>query len=65
MWVQALVRRIRMTHQKTAKNRVSHSRVKATRVEMEEMKKKKKKIWSKPSQTPIGQISASHQRQRK
>ena len=64
MWAQALVTCSRMTHSKKAKNIVNHSRVKATRVEMMEMKTKNK-IRSKPSQTPIGQISASRQRQRK
>ena len=64
MWAQALVTRNRMTHSKKAKNRVNCSRLKATRVEMMEMKTKKK-IRSKLSQTPISQISASRQRQRK
>ena len=62
MWVQALVTHSRMTHSKKAKNRVNHSRVKETRVEMTEMETKKK-IWSKPSQTPISQISPSHTQQ--
>ena len=42
MWVLALVRRSRMTHSRKVKNKVSHNRVKETRVEMMEMKKKKR-----------------------
>ena len=64
MWALALVRRSRMTHSRKVKNRVCHSRVKAIRVEMMEMKRKKR-IRSKQSQTLIGQISASRQKQRK
>ena len=64
MWVLALVRRSSKTPQRTVKRKVSRSRVKATRVEMVEMKEKKR-IRSKLSQTLIGQISASHQRPKK
>ena len=46
MWVLALVRRSRMTHSRKVKNIVSRRRVKVTRVEMTEMKRKKR-IWSK------------------
>ena len=42
MWALALVRRNRMTHSKKVKNRVIRSRVKATRVEMMEMKRKQR-----------------------
>ena len=52
MWALALVRCGRMTHSKKAKNRVSCSRVKMTRVETTEMKKKKT-TRSRPSQTLI------------
>ena len=64
MWALALVRRNSRTPQRTTKSKVSHNRVKATRVEMEEMKEKKR-IQSKLSQTLIRQISASHQRPKK
>ena len=61
MWALALVRRSRMTHSRKVKNRVHRSKVKATMVEMMEMKRNKR-IRSKRSQTLIGQISASHQK---
>ena len=46
------------------KNKLSRSRVKATRVEMMAMKKKKKTQF-KVLQTLIGRISARHQNHRK
>ena len=64
MWALALVRCSRMTHSKKVKNKVSHSRVKVTRVDMAEMMKKRKN-QSRQSQTPIAQISTNHQRERK
>ena len=64
MWALALVRHSNKILKRTVKSKVSHSRVKATRVEMEKMKEKKR-IWSKLSQTLIRQISASHQRPKK
>ena len=50
MWAQVLARHSRMTHLKKVK--MSHSRVKVTRVEIVELMMKKKNR-SKPSQTPI------------
>ena len=64
MWVQAVATRSRMTHSKKAKNKVNPSRVKETRVEMMEMKTKKK-IQSKPSLILLDKIRESRQRQRK
>ena len=64
MWAQALVRHRNKTHQRTVKNKLSHNRLKATRVDMVVMKKKKKTQLKLP-QTLIDQISVSHQKQRK
>ena len=61
MWALALVRRSRMTLSRKVKNRVRRNRVKATMVEMMEMKRKQR-IRSKQSQTLIDRIRASHQK---
>ena len=60
MWVQALVIHSSKNPRKIVKNKPSRSRVKATRVEMRAMKKKKK-IWLKLLQTLIDRISAKRQ----
>ena len=57
MWVQALVRCSSKTYHRTVKTKLSHSRLKATREEMVEMKKKKKTRLKLP-QTLIDRISA-------
>ena len=64
MWALALVRRNSKIPERTAKRKLSRSRVKPTRVEMVETKEKKRSR-SKLSQTLIGQISANHQRPKK
>ena len=64
MWAQVLVSHCKFTHQNKAKNKVSHSKAKVTRVEMIELMKKKNN-QSKPSQTPIAQIITSLQKWRK
>ena len=62
MWVQALVTRNSKVPWKTVRNRLSRSRMTATRVEKKKPKKKKDRTWSKLLQTLIGRISARHQK---
>ena len=57
MWAQALVIHSSKTPLKTVKNKLSHNRVKVTRVETMEMTKKKK-TQLKLFQTLIDRISA-------
>ena len=42
MWAQVLVSHCRVTHQKKAKNKMSHNRAEMTMVAMTELMKKKK-----------------------